>query len=134
MAFKTGLAAAFLAFAALSTSVQAQQAPAPGAEAAAPAAQRAVRTAKKKAAAKNATEVVFLNARSGAVVTGATLTSAGGKTAGLKQPLAPGKKVSVKLPKGAGCVFALNASFSDDGEFDQTEVNLCTDKTVRFTD
>lgn len=84
---------------------------------------------------KNATEAVFTNARTGAVVTGATLTSAQGKAAGgLKTPLEPGKKISVRLPKNAGCVFALNASFSDDAEFEQTEINLCADKNVRFTD
>jgi hypothetical protein len=113
-AFAAGIAALLTAAPAL-----AQQAPAPS---------------KKKQAAKNATEIVVVNNR-GAVVTGLQVTSAAGKNvAALKKPLEPGKKISLKLPKGAGCTFAVNAAFSDDAEFDQTEVNLCTDKTVRFVD
>lgn len=97
-------------------------------------AQQASAGKKKQPAAKNATEIVVVNNR-GAAVTGLQVTSAAGKNvASLKKPLDSGKKISMKLPKGAGCTFAVNAAFSDDAEFDQTEVNLCTDKTVRFVD
>lgn len=134
---RSGLAVIAVALAAVSTPALGQQAPAPvpGAEApAAAAATRVKRAAKKKVAAKNATEIVLVNARA-AVVTGISVTSAAGKqVASLKKPLEAGKKISIKLPKGAGCTFAINASFSDDAEFDQSEVNLCTDKTVRFTE
>jgi hypothetical protein len=135
MVFKFSLAIATVALMSLSAPVYAQQAPASGAEAAATAAPaRARKAAKKKAAAKNATEIVLVNNRN-AVVTGVSVTSAAGKSvASLKKALEPGKKISIKLPKGAGCTFAINASFSDDAEFDQSEVNLCTDKTVRFTE
>lgn len=134
MIFRSSLAVAVVALMSLSAPVFAQQAPAPGAEAAAAAPARAKRAAKKKVAAKNASEIVLVNGR-GAVVTAVSVTSAAGKqVAALKKPLEGGKKISIKLPKGAGCTFAINASFSDDAEFDQSEVNLCTDKTVRFTE
>lgn len=132
MGFKSGLAVAAAAFLAVSSPVFAQQAPAPEQAAAAPA--KAKKAAKKKVAAKNAGEIVLVNNR-GAVVTAVSVTSAAGKqVAALKKPLEAGKKIAIKLPKGAGCTFAINASFSDDAEFDQSEVNLCTDKTVRFTE
>lgn len=132
MVSKTGLA---LVAALMGIGIaQAQTAPpAPDAGAAASETKKRV-PKKKKQAAKNATEVVFVNGRQ-AVVTGATVISAAGKTvATLKRPLEPGKRAAFKLPKGAGCTFGINASFSDDAEFDQTDVNLCADKTVKFTD
>lgn len=135
-----GIAAAALVSAALvSTSMPAlaQQAPAPGAaaeQAAGAAKAKVKRVAKKKVPAKNASEIVLANART-AVVTDVSVTSAAGKSvATLKKPLEPGKKITIRLPKNSGCTFAINASFSDDAEFDQSEVNLCTDKTVRFTE
>ncbi len=135
MFFRSGLAIAVSAALLISAPVLAQQAPAPAATPAPAAdAAKAKRPAQKKAAAKNAGEIVLVNAR-GAVVTGASVTSAAGKTvATLKKPLEAGKKIVIKLPKNSGCVFAINASFSDDAEFDQSEVNLCADKTVRFTE
>ena len=134
MMFRSSLALAAVALLAVSAPVFAQQAPAPGAEQAAAAPAKAKKAAKKKVAAKNASEIVLVNGR-GAVVTAVSVTSAAGKqVAALKKPLEAGKKISIKLPKGAGCTFAINASFSDDAEFDQSEVNLCTDKTVRFTE
>lgn len=97
-------------------------------------AQEAAPAKKKKVAAKNATELVLINNR-GAAVTGFQLTSAAGKNAAtLKNVLEPGKKVTLKIAKGAGCVFSANAAFSDDAEFDQTEVDLCKDKTIKFVD
>lgn len=134
--FKMSGAVLAVAVVALSSPALAQQAPAPGAaiEQSAPAPARAARAAKKKVAAKNATEIVIVNGRT-AVVTGVSVTSTTGKAAAtLKKPLEPGKKIALKLAKGAGCTFAINASFSDDAEFDQSEVNLCLDKTVRFTE
>ena len=110
-----------------------ESAAAPPPAAAAPA-QRAQRAAQRKLP-KNAAEIVLANARSAAVVTGISVTSAAGKSvATLKKPLEAGKRITIKLPKNSGCTFSINASFSDDAEFDQTDVNLCADKTVRFTD
>lgn len=135
MMFRSSLALAAAALLSASAPAFAQQAPAPAAtEQAVAAPAKAKRAAKKKVAAKNASEIVLVNGR-GAVVTAVSVTSAAGKqVAALKKPLEAGKKISIKLPKGAGCTFAINASFSDDAEFDQSEVNLCTDKTVRFTE
>ncbi|MCZ8186423.1 MAG: hypothetical protein O9308_08585 [Beijerinckiaceae bacterium] len=128
MRIVTGLASVVLMMGLGQGAASAQQANAPAAAPAAP------RTA-SRAVPKNAAEIVLANARSGAVVTGLSVTSAAGKSvATLKKPLEPGKKITIKLPKNSGCTFAVNASFSDDAEFDQTDVNLCTDKTVRFTD
>lgn len=142
MISRIGLAVGFAALVTLSAPVLAQTAPAPDAETAAEAAggaataaaAKAKRTAKKKVAAKNAGEIVLVNSRS-AAVTGVAVTSAAGKNvAKLKKALEPGKKISIKLPKNSGCTFAINASFSDDAEFDQADVDLCADKTVRFTE
>lgn len=142
MMIKSGLGIATAALLAVSlvsaaTSASAQQAPAPGAAtqpAAGAAKAKAKPVAKKKAPAKNASEIVLVNGRA-AVVTGVSVTSAAGKAAAtLKKPLEPGKKIAIKLPKNSGCAFSINASFSDDAEFDQSEVNLCADKTVRFTE
>ncbi|MCZ8374940.1 MAG: hypothetical protein O9342_06155 [Beijerinckiaceae bacterium] len=128
MRIVTGLASVVLVMGLGHGGAVAQQANAPAAAPAAP------RTA-QRAVPKNAAEIVLANARSGAVVTGISVTSAAGKSvATLKKPLEPGKKITIKLPKNSGCTFAVNASFSDDAEFDQTDVNLCMDKTVRFTD
>lgn len=129
MRIVTGLASLALVLGLGSGMALAQQANDGNAPAAA-----AARTAQKKLP-KNATEIVLLNGRSGAVVTGVTVVNAAGKSvAGLKKPLEVGKKIAIRLPKNAGCTFAINASFSDDAEFGQTDVNLCADKTVRFTD
>ncbi|WP_284178739.1 hypothetical protein [Rhabdaerophilum sp. SD176] len=128
MRIVTGLASVVLIMGLGQGAAMAQQANAPAAAPAAP------RTA-QRAVPKNAAEIILTNARSGAVVTGLSVTSAAGKSvATLKKPLEPGKKITIRLPKNSGCTFAVNASFSDDAEFDQTDVNLCMDKTVRFTD
>lgn len=102
----------------------------------APAATAKVKAKAKKAVAKgkNASEVVVLNARGDEIVA-VTLTTAKGKTiAVVKKSLPAGKKHAMKLPGGSGCEFTVNARFADGTEFDPTPVNLCTDKTLRFTD
>ncbi len=136
---RAALAGVSFALLALSFPAQAQQAPAPDEEApaaapAAPAARPAARAARRKATAKNATEVVFLNNRASAV-TAINMTGQSGKPSSmLKAPLAPGKKISVKLRKNAGCTFTLDASFDDEAPFEPTQVDLCADKTVNFTE
>lgn len=136
---RAALAGVSFALLALSIPAQAQQAPAPEDEApvaapAAPAARPAARAARRKATAKNATQVVFQNSRASAV-TAITLTGAGGKPSSmLKTALAPGKKVTVKLRKNAGCTFSLDASFDDEAPFEPTQVDLCVDKTINFTE
>lgn len=88
----------------------------------------------QRAPAKNATSFTLINARSVAV-TGLSVTSAAGKNvAALRAQLAPGKRIAFKIPANSGCLFTVNASFADDAEFDQSEVDLCADKNVRLTD
>lgn len=82
---------------------------------------------------KNATELVLTNARP-ATVTGFELSREGKKFAAIKKPLEAGKKITIKLPKNAGCEFVVNVAFSDEAEFEETQVNLCADKTVRLID
>ena len=83
---------------------------------------------------KNASEVVLTNARTVAV-TGVAIADGKGKRMGsLKKPLDAGKKLTIKLPAKAGCLFTINAAFADNADFEQTEVDLCVDKQVRFTD
>jgi hypothetical protein len=111
----------------------ASAAPAAGA-AASGAADRTRRAAAQRQPAKNASEIVLVNARQ-AAVSGLSVTSAAGKeVAKLKKPLEPGKRIAIRLPKNSGCTFSVNAAFADDAEFDQTDVNLCADKTIRFVD
>jgi hypothetical protein len=88
---------------------------------------------KAKPLPKNATELVLTNARP-ATLSGFELSRDGKKFAAIKRPLEAGKKVAIKLPKNAGCEFVVNAAYADDAEFEETQVNLCADKTVRLTD
>jgi hypothetical protein len=133
-----GFAAALL----VSMPAAAQQAPDPDDDApvatlaapTAPAKKLPRSKASKKAPAKNAVEVVFVNNRSSAV-NAVTMTGQAGKASSmLKGPLQPGKKVSVRLRKNAGCTFTVDASFADEAPFEATEVDLCADKTISFTE
>ena len=141
MKLRLGLAAAAAMMLAAPALAQAPALPNPADEAGAAAtdaakagAGRAVGAAKKRAAAKNATEVVFVNNHSTAL-TGATVSNDAGKViAAVKKPLGAGKRLAVKLPKNAGCVFTIQASFAGEAEFDPAQVDLCADKTVRFTE
>lgn len=98
------------------------------------AAAKAKARAKVKAPPKNATQAIISNAQASAL-TGMHITNAAGKVmASLKKPVDPGKKITLKLPAKAGCLFTINAAFADGSEFDPAEVDLCVDKNVRFTD
>lgn len=117
---------------ALPAASAAQDATAPVAATAAKA--KAKARAKAKATPKSATSAIVTNARTSAV-TGLQITNSAGKVMGsIKKPLEAGKKITLTLPKKAGCLFTVNASFADDSEFDPSEVDLCVDKNVRFTD
>jgi hypothetical protein len=88
----------------------------------------------QRAAPKNASEAIVTNARTVAV-TGLEITTAKGEKVGtLKAPLQPGKRISFKFRPRNGCLFTVNAAFADEAEFDQQEVDLCTDKNIRFVD
>jgi len=112
---------------------QAQQvAPPSGAAKAQPPKQKA--QPKAKAAPKDATEALIINARSVAL-TGLTVSNSQGKpVATQKAKIAPGKRATLKLPKKAGCSFIVSVAFEDGAEFDESELNLCTDKTIRLTE
>jgi hypothetical protein len=114
----------------------AQQAPAPGAAPAAeaPAPRPAVRRAVRRGPPKNATELVLVNTRS-SPVNGMSLVNGAGLEAGkLQRQIDPGKRTAIKLVRNAGCTFSLTVSFEDGAEFEPSDVNLCTDKTVRLTE
>lgn len=131
MTMKIAFVSALAGLTILAAPAWSQQAPPPATDQTAPAPKA---KAKKKVVAKNASTLILVNNR-GAAVTGLQVTSAAGKNvAKLKSALEPGKKITLTLAKGAGCAFAINAAFSDDAELEQTQVDLCADKTVRFTD
>lgn len=105
-------------------------------EQAAPAAAAKVKAKAKKKAAKgqHAGAISILNARADAVAA-VSITNAKGKVvASVKKAIAPGKKVGLSIPGGNGCDFTVAARFGDGTEFEPTPVNLCRDKTLRFTD
>lgn len=88
----------------------------------------------QRAVPKNASEAIVTNART-VPVTGLEITNAKGEKVGtLKQALAPGKKITFKFKPRNGCLFTVNAAFGDEADFDATEVDLCVDKNIRFTD
>jgi hypothetical protein len=90
--------------------------------------------AQQRAVPKNASEAIVTNARTVAVTGLEITTSKGEKVGTLKKALEPGKKISFRFRPRNGCIFTVNASFADESEFDATEVDLCTDKNIRFVD
>jgi hypothetical protein len=94
----------------------------------------AVEAQQRRAVPKNASEAVVTNGRTVAV-TGLEITTAKGDKVGtLQKALEPGKKVTFRFRPRNGCIFTVNAAFADDSGFDPTEVDLCTDKNIRFVD
>jgi hypothetical protein len=88
----------------------------------------------RRAVPKNASEAIVTNGRTVAV-TGLEITTAKGDKVGtLQKALEPGKKITFRFRPRNGCIFTVNAAFADDSGFDPTEVDLCTDKNIRFVD
>ena len=54
--------------------------------------------------------------------------------ASLAKPLAPGKSISLKLNKPAGCTYYLLGKFSDDSESDNDGIDLCKERSLRLTE
>ncbi|RXT52432.1 hypothetical protein B6S44_16770 [Bosea sp. Tri-44] len=52
----------------------------------------------------------------------------------LAKPLAPGKSVSLKLNKPAGCSYYVLGKFSDESESDNDGIDLCKEKSLRLTE
>ncbi len=88
----------------------------------------------RRAVPKNASEAIVTNARTVAVTGLEITTSKGEKVGTLKKALEPGKKITFKFRPRNGCIFTVNAAFADDSGFDPTEVDLCTDKNIRFVE
>ncbi len=89
---------------------------------------------KKKVEPKTASEILLNNARS-VGLTGLEVTDAKGEVVGkLKNALAAGKKATLKLKKGTSCVVSVVANFEDEAAVEQTDLDLCKDKLVRFVD
>jgi hypothetical protein len=80
---------------------------------------------------KPATALVVANAR--AVPATTVSVEAGSKTVSLSKPLAPNGKATLKLPKMTGCMVSVSASFADESVVEQ-EVDVCKEKTLRFTE
>lgn len=79
-----------------------------------------------------ASTVVITNAREVAATD--ISVEANGQTVRLAKPLAPKAKATLKLPKMSGCVVAVAAAFEDESTAELPELDVCKDKTVRFTD
>ena len=48
--------------------------------------------------------------------------------------LAPGKKITVTLPAGIGCVFDLAGAFTDESTMEAADMDLCKEKTLRLVE
>lgn len=52
----------------------------------------------------------------------------------LAKPLAPGKRIAVKLSKPSGCTYFVLAKFSDEAESESDGLDLCKEKVIRLTE
>jgi hypothetical protein len=66
----------------------------------------------------------------------ATTVSIGtdGQAVRLEKPLAAKAKTTLKLPKTTGCIVAVAATFEDESTAEIPDLDVCKDRTVRFTD
>jgi hypothetical protein len=82
--------------------------------------------------AKPVSTIVITNAR--AVPATDVAIGANGQIVRLPKPLAPKAKTTLRLPKMTGCMVAVAATFEDESTAEFPELDVCQDKTVRFTD
>jgi hypothetical protein len=121
---------AFALFVLVAGLVAAQQAGAapPGADAPAPSAKgKAARTARPAQA------VIVTNGRNG-TATEVVITGDDDKATKVTKKLPPKGKLTVKVPKQAGCLVQVAATFENEGEVEFGELDICKEKTIRFTD
>ena len=59
---------------------------------------------------------------------------ANGQTVRLSKPLAPKAQATLRLPKMAGCMVVVAARFEDEAASELSELDVCKDRTIRFTD
>ena len=105
--------------------VAAQMAP-PEADAPAP-------KGKAARAPKPAQAVIVTNGRNG-TATEVVITGDDEKTTKVAKKIPPKGKLTVKLPKQAGCLVQVAATFEGEGEVEFGELDICKEKTIRFTD
>jgi hypothetical protein len=111
-------------------------APAPDAAAAAPADAAPAQPKKMKPRKKLAPMVlvVVTNSRSVALTELDAAPTGGTPAKQIVADLAPGKKLTVKVPHGKSCVFDLHGAYSDGSSTDLTSIDLCHDKNVNLID
>jgi hypothetical protein len=107
----------------------------PAAAQTAPEADAPAPSAKGKAARapKPAQAVIVTNARNG-TATEVVITGDDEKTTKVAKKIPPKGKLTVKLPKQAGCLVQVAATFEGEGEVEFGELDICKEKTIRFTD
>ena len=59
---------------------------------------------------------------------------ANGQTVRLAKPLAPKAQATLRLPKMAGCMVVVAAVFEDEATSEHSELDVCKDRIIRFTD
>ncbi|MCA0424465.1 MAG: hypothetical protein LCH61_14305 [Proteobacteria bacterium] len=87
----------------------------------------------RKASAKPPAAITVSNARAASLVTLALMKADGKIVARLAKPLEPGKKATLAIAKGATCALEVSATFDDEAE-NATQIDICKDKAIRFTD
>jgi hypothetical protein len=81
---------------------------------------------------KQVSTVVITNSR-GVQATDVAV-GANGQTVRLSKPLAPKAQATLRLPKMAGCMVVVAALFQDEATSELSELDVCKDRTIRFTD
>lgn len=72
--------------------------------------------------------------RRAAVLTELVINAEDGKTiARLAKPLEAGKRATLRLTRAKGCTVSVAARFDDEAESDG-QVNLCTERVLRFVE
>lgn len=57
-----------------------------------------------------------------------------GKNAKIAKPLAPKAKATLKLPAMKQCVVSVSASFEGSGAAEANDLDICKEKSIRFTE
>jgi len=81
---------------------------------------------------KPVSAVVITNARE--VPATEVAIGADGQTVRLAKPLAPKAQATLRLPKMGGCMVVVEAVFQDEATSELSELDVCKDRTIRFTD
>ena len=92
--------------------------------------------AKAKPAAKPAVADVLVDNRREATLMELTIKSKvkGAEDIVVAKDLAPGAKLTAKLPAKAGCVFDVSGFFDDESVLEVAGVNLCKDKRLTLVE